>query len=119
MYRKLLFAVLLILSILFISCARQMSDEDYVRITEEFTEEFVINLLYSNNFDNEEDIEVILYNLVDETSRKSGYTVRSYLRKANKEGDDWEDIWSKIELRMEQELQKIWNQSEEDMTFSE
>ena len=101
-------------ALLLVGCARSMSDAEYERISEEFTDSFVYTLLNEDHLYEELDIEELAYEKLDEVSKKSGYSARLYLKKAEEMGEDWDIFWARIEIRLNEEFERIWNQLEED-----
>lgn len=119
MKTKCLFLFIVLFSItalMLVGCARSMSDSEYEKISEEFTDSFVHTLLNEEHLHEELDIEEMAYEKLDEVSRKSGYSARLYMAKAEEMGEDWDNFWARIEIRLNEEFERIWSQMEEGET---
>jgi hypothetical protein len=105
--------IVLVVAALFLSsCGRVMSDADYVEISEEFTNEFVHILLDPDSYDEDIDIEELASIKLEEVAQRYGYNARMYLKKAEELDEDWDDIWERIEVRLDEEFRRIYEESE-------
>ena len=108
-----IFVTLMMITALFLSsCGRVMSDADYVEISEEFTEEFVQILLDPDSYDEDIDIEALANIKLEEVTQRHGYNARMYLAKAEEHEEDWDDIWERIEFRLDEEFRRIYEEME-------
>lgn len=110
----LILTLTLVIAFSMISCARKMSNTEYEQISTDFTEEFVQTILTYEPTEAELDLEDLAYAKLDEVAQKAGYSADLYLKKAEQIGEDWDDIFDRIDARMNEEYQKFLEQAEEE-----
>ena len=110
----LLVTLILVVALSMIGCARKMSDTEYEQISTDFTEEFVQTILSYEPTEAELDLEDLAYTKLDEVAQKAGYSADLYLKKAEQLGEDWDDIFDRIDARMNEEYQKFMEQMEQE-----
>ncbi len=96
------------------SCARKMSDEDYDKISEEFTEEFVQSILRYDPAEADLELDDFAYQKLDEVAKKSGFTADKYLEKAEELGETWDDIFTRIDERIDLEYRRMMDEMEQE-----
>ncbi|MBW6516257.1 MAG: hypothetical protein K0B81_06550 [Candidatus Cloacimonetes bacterium] len=110
----LLIALSILIAFSLMSCARKMSDADYEKISEDYTEEFFQRMMARETTEMDLEQEDYAYLLLDEVAQRSGYDADTYLKKAEELGEDWDDIYDRIDARINQEYQRMLQQMEEE-----
>jgi basic membrane lipoprotein Med (substrate-binding protein (PBP1-ABC) superfamily) len=106
--------LIILTALLLISCARKMTDKEYYELSEEFTEEFVQVLLDPQTYDQDIDVEDLAFIVLEEVTQDKGYNAKIYLAKAEELDEDWDDIWERIDVRLEEQFRKIMEHADED-----
>ena len=105
---KLRYLILFCLLATLVACgSKMMSDQDYEQITAEFTVTIVTNLIETEDMQVGEKYEEYVMEVLQNTAQQHNYTAEDYLAKAEEKGEDWADIWERIEEGVFQQIEPL------------